>query len=78
MVLLHDHLNAFLDLGQDGVDIAGKFGFRDADRRHDSMIARLPYPLLPCAIGAMSPMVRSSKIVFHFGRTKGFTEGDER
>lgn len=30
MVLLHDHLDAFLDLGQHGVDIAGEFSFCDA------------------------------------------------
>jgi hypothetical protein len=34
MVLLHDHLGALLDLGQDGVDIAGELGFRDAERPH--------------------------------------------
>jgi|HubBroStandDraft_1064217.scaffolds.fasta_scaffold1162291_1 hypothetical protein len=40
MVLLHDHLNAFLDLGQHAVNIPGEFGFCDSDRRHDSTIAR--------------------------------------
>src|SRR5450432_3043367 len=34
MVLLHDHLDAFLDLGQYGVNIAGEFGFGNADRGH--------------------------------------------
>ena len=34
MVLLHDHLDAFLDLGQHAVDIAGEFGFCNADRYH--------------------------------------------
>ena len=34
MVVLHDHFDAFLDLGQHGVDIAGEFGLRNADRCH--------------------------------------------
>jgi len=27
MILLHDHLDAFLDPGQHGMDVAGEFGF---------------------------------------------------
>ena len=34
MVLLHNHLDALLDLGQHGMDIAGEFGFRNVNRRH--------------------------------------------
>lgn len=34
MILLDDHLDAFLDLGQHGMDVACEFGFRDADRSH--------------------------------------------
>ncbi len=34
MVLLDNHLDAFLDLGQYGVDVASEFGFCNADRRH--------------------------------------------
>src|SRR5258705_34494 len=33
MVLLHDHLDAFLDLRQHAMDIAGKFGLRNTDCR---------------------------------------------
>ena len=33
LVLLHDYLGALRDLGQDGVNIAGEFGFRNASPR---------------------------------------------
>ncbi len=50
VVLFHDHLDAFLDLGQYGVNIPSEFGFCNTDRRHASIITRLfagrPGPLL--------------------------------
>jgi len=35
MVLLHDHLDSRPDLGQNSVDIASEFSFRDAERAHN-------------------------------------------
>jgi hypothetical protein len=32
MILLHDHLDAFLDLGQNAMDITGEFGLGNAQR----------------------------------------------
>ena len=34
MILLDQDFGALLDLGQDGVDVAGKFGFGNAERPH--------------------------------------------
>lgn len=34
MVLFHDHLDALLDLGQHGVEVAREFGFTDSDDPH--------------------------------------------
>ena len=34
MILLHDHLDSRPHLGKDSVDIAGEFGFCDAERPH--------------------------------------------
>jgi hypothetical protein len=34
VVMLHDHLDTVLDPNQHSMDIAGEFGFCDADRRH--------------------------------------------
>src|ERR1035437_786042 len=34
VVMLHDHLDTVLDRDQHRMDVAGEFGFRDADRRH--------------------------------------------
>ena len=46
MVLLDDHFQAGLDLGKDGVKVARKFSFGDADHSHISMIPVLP-PFCP-------------------------------
>jgi hypothetical protein len=34
VVLFHDHLDTVLDPDQHSMDIAGEFGFRNAERRH--------------------------------------------
>jgi len=34
MILLHDHLDSFLDLGQNGMDITGELGLGNAQRPH--------------------------------------------
>ena len=34
MILLHDHLDAFLDVGQNGMYVTGEFGLGNAERPH--------------------------------------------
>jgi hypothetical protein len=34
MILFHNHLEALLNFGKDGVEIERQFGFGDADRAH--------------------------------------------